>query len=155
MRNRFVLIATAAMLALPALAHDYRAGALRLMHPHASAPVQGQGAVGVHLVIENTAATPDRLLSASSDAAGSVMLHVPAAAGAGMLAAHALEIPASGRVELGMQGAHIMVDQLDHPLKPGERFPLRLVFERAGAVLVDVLVDSDAPGKMQEAHRAH
>ena len=155
MRNRFVLIAAAAMLALPALAHDYRAGGLRLMHPHTPAPAPGQGAVGVYLVIENTAATPDRLLSASSEAAGSVMLHVPAAAGAGMHAAHAVEIPASGRVELGMQGAHIMLDQLDHPLKPGERFPLRLVFERAGAVQVDVLVDSGAAAKVQEAHRMH
>lgn len=155
MRNRFLLTAAGALLALAAQAHDYRVGGLHLVHPNTPQPAPGQEAAGVYLVIENTSAASDRLLSASSERAGNAVLHLPAVAGAGMHAAPALEIPPASRVELSLQGPHIMLGGFERPLKAGERFPLRLVFERAGAVQVEVTVGSGAPPKVQEAHRGH
>ena len=38
------------------------------------------------------------------------------------------------------QGVHIMLTELNHTLKVGDKFPITLVFEKAGAVTTDVVV---------------
>jgi hypothetical protein len=42
-------------------------------------------------------------------------------------------------------GYHLMLVGLKQPLKPGERFPLTLIFENAGRIELMVNVDA-APG---------
>ena len=153
MRIRLGLLVLAATLTASVHAHDYKAGSLHLIHPTTSSTTSGQDAVGVYLVIENVSAMPDRLVSASSEIAKEASLHAMNQASHNMHAASGLEIPAKGRIELTESGSHVMLMRLDRRLKAGERFPLRLVFEKAGAVLVDVLVvgTTDVGG----SHSAH
>lgn len=155
MRHRFVLAAAAAALSLAAQAHDYQAGGLRLIHPNTPAPVAGQDALGVYLAIENTSASPDRLLSATSDAARETSLHSMKAGAGGMHAAAGVDIRAKARVELSAQGPHIMLTGLERTPKQGDRIPLRLVFERAGAVQVEVVVGAAVPAKAGQVHDGH
>ncbi len=154
MQIRPGLFLIAAALAASAHARDYQAGALRLVHPTTPPTASGQSAAGVYLAIENTASTPDRLVSVSSEMARQASLHVVNPAGHGMQEAAGLEIPAKGRVELAQGGSHIMLGGLNGPLKAGDRFALRLSFEKAGAVLVNVLVTPSAPAARQ-AHSGH
>jgi copper(I)-binding protein len=42
-------------------------------------------------------------------------------------------------------GYHVMLFNLKQQAKDGERFPLTLTFEKAGAVEVEVAVQKDAP----------
>ena len=152
MRLGFLLLASA--LTMGAQAHDYNAGSLRLMHPTTQPMTSRQDAVGVYLVIENAGSAPDRLVSASSDVSRQASLHVMNPASHGMHAMSGLTIPAKGRVALAEGGSHIMLTGMDRQLKAGERFPLRLQFEKAGAVQVDVMVAPNAPAAGQ-AHANH
>lgn len=140
MSTRLAALMAAGLFAVAAQAHDYAAGSLRLLHPHAAVPSHEGDAVAVYLTVENRGGTSDRLIAVTSDAATQVQLHVPGGAGSDMHAAPGLEIPPGARVELRPQGPHVMVEHVDRPLAAGDRFPLRLVFQRAGAVQVDVVV---------------
>lgn len=155
MRFRPALFLAAAALAAGVHAQDHRAGGLHVMHPNTPVPGAGQDVIGVYLVIENASGAPDRLLSVRSEVAREAVLHVPAVAGAGMHAAEGLAVLPNARTELSAGGPHIMLSGLERPLTAGERFPLRLVFERAGAVQVEVVVAAPRPGKAHAAHGAH
>ena len=50
-------------------------------------------------------------------------------------------------------GFHIMLIGLKHPLEEGQRFPLTLIFAKAGEVTVEVTVD--AVGSMGPDGAAH
>ena len=58
-----------------------------------------------------------------------------------MRAASDVPVPARGRVELAPGGLHLMLVDPAPPLKAGERVPVTLTFERAGAVEVQVAVE--------------
>ena len=154
MRMRLGFFLFACALTMSAQAHDYNAGALRLIHPTTQPMTAKQDAVGVYLVIENSGSAPDRLVAASSDVSREASLHVMSPASHGMHAMSGLAIPAKGRVALAEGGSHIMLTGMDRQLKAGERFPLRLQFEKAGAVQVDVMVAPNAPAAGQ-AHANH
>ena len=55
------------------------------------------------------------------------------------------------KVELKPGGLHIMFLGLHAPLKAGDRFPMKLTFERAGEVTVQVHVDDGS--KAADAHQ--
>jgi len=50
-----------------------------------------------------------------------------------------LDVPA-GTTELRPGGGHLMLQQLSGPLQPGDELEMRLTFERAGPIDVDVAV---------------
>ena len=66
MSRKVFCILTAAFLAVPALAHDYTAGALKIRHPWARATPKGAPVGGGYLSITNTGTEPDRLIGGSS-----------------------------------------------------------------------------------------
>ena len=47
----------------------------------------------------------------------------------------AFEVPARERLSLEPSGAHLMLIDVVQPLKKGDRFPMKLRFERAGEVV--------------------
>jgi copper(I)-binding protein len=54
-----------------------------------------------------------------------------------------IDLPAGATVELQQQtGVHIMLEGLTQPLKPGESFPMKLSFEKAGEITVDIHVEA-------------
>jgi len=135
---RWILL-TAILFATLALAHSYEKGELQIRHPWARATPPGT-TVGVgYFEIRNTGKEPDRLLSATSPAARQVEMHVSEHAGevARMRQLRAFEVPARERLTLEPNGAHLMLVDLVQPLKKGERFPMKLRFERAGEIDIE------------------
>ena len=63
-----------------------------------------------------------------------------------------VEIPAGGEVKFEPMGYHVMLLNLKQQAKAGEHFPLTLIFEKAGALEVDVVVQKDAPTEHQPDH---
>ena len=102
----------------------------------------GQGGQGAGFITIRNAGAADRLLSASSPAAGRAELHTMLRDGdiMRMRQVDAIAVPANGAVALAPGGLHIMLIGLTRPLAVGEQVPLTLVFERAGALAVNLVV---------------
>lgn len=126
-----------------AQAHSFKLGPISIGHPYARATVTGQPTGGGFLTLENSGAD-DRLLSVSADVSKSVELHSMAMDGdvMKMRQVDAIELPAGKAVELKPGGLHIMFIGLKAPLKQGDTFPLKLKFEKAGEVTVQVNVEA-------------
>lgn len=97
-----------------------------------------------YLTIRNTGETDDRLLAIKTPASDRTELHthVMTDGVARMTKVDALTIPAGAAVTLKPGGDHLMLMGLTAPLEEGERFPVRLIFETAGTVEVEVPVGS-------------
>jgi copper(I)-binding protein len=155
--RRHLLLATALLpLASPALAHDVitELGPLRIVNPWTRAAGHGmQG--GGFLIIRNTAATPDRLVSASSPAAGRMELHTHIRDGdvMRMRPVNDIPVPANGEVTLQPGGLHLMLIGLTQAMNAGQTIPVTLRFERAGEVTVQLAVQ--AAGARQSGHHRH
>lgn len=140
--NRRLLLATA-LLPMLAQAHGsatQQHGSLTLEAAWTRAAGQGGQGAGF-LTIRNTGAA-DRLLSASTPAAGRTELHTMLRDGdiMRMRQVEAIAVPANGAVNLAPGGLHIMLMGLTRSLVVGERVPLTLIFEQAGAVTLQLAV---------------
>jgi copper(I)-binding protein len=122
-------------------AHSFKFGAIDIGHPWARPTAAGQPTGGGYLKLAN-GGPADKLLSASSDVAAAVELHSMSLDGnvMRMRQVDAIDLPAGQTVELKPGGLHLMLVGLKAPLKEGASFPLKLRFEKAGEVTVDVKV---------------
>ena len=140
----FVLLASGAV----ASAHDYTVGSLHIVHPWARATPKGASVGGGYMTITNNGTAPDRLIGGSSPIADRFEVHEMSTDDKGVMRMRmlkdGLEIKPGQTVELKPGGYHVMFVGLKAPLKAGERFPMKLKFEKAGEVTVDVTID--APG---------
>ena len=161
--RRTSLVAMVVLASPLAWAHDFRAGELRVDHPYALPTRPGLQTGGVYLrAIRNGSNRADRLIAARTPVAERVALHQMRLDGEvmRMRAVPALAIPAHGEVSLrhgSTDGHHLMLQGLKAPLADGQRFPLTLVFERAGELAVTVWVQTPRrPGEAGGAgHHAH
>lgn len=105
-----------------------------------------------YLTLVNAGAA-DRLVGASSPAAGRVELHVTTRDGQimRMREARALDVPAGGKLELKPVGAHLMFVELRRAFRKGEKVPVRLRFEKAGEVQAELAVGD--PPEHTERHK--
>ena len=87
--------------------------------------------------------TPDRLVSVSSPVAKKAELHTMEMAGMvmKMRPLAGLDIPAGQPVTLKPGGEHIMLLDLNGPLREGQSFPLSLTFEKAGTREVSIAIE--------------
>jgi copper(I)-binding protein len=139
-----------------ALAHDYTLADLKIEHPWARPTVPGQHTGGGFLQIHNAGATPDRLLGGRTPVAERVELHTMRMEGDVMRMRElaAVDVPARGRVEFKPGALHLMMTGLKGPLKPGDKLPLVLRFEKAGEV--EVMLDvENAPDPAAAAQHKH
>jgi len=135
-----------------ALAHDYQVKSLRVSNPFARATPPGAKVAGAFMTIRNVGPDADRLISASSPAAGLVEIHEMAMDG-GMMKMRALkgiDLKPGATVELQPGGYHVMLEDLKQPLKQGEQIPVKLTFEKAG--VVEVMVHVEAMGAAAHTH---
>lgn len=148
-------IALAASLLFPISthAHSFKLGAIDIGHPWARPTAAGQAAGGGYLKLTNAGAA-DRLLSASSEVAASVELHTMTMDGnvMRMRQVEGIDVPAGQTVELKPGGLHIMFMGLKAPLKVGDKFPLKLKFEKAGEVTVTVNVEQPKAAAPEHKH---
>ena len=130
-----------------AQAHGTRHGAIAIGHPWARATAPGQPVGGAYLTLDNKGPAGDRLLGASAVAvAERVEIHSMTMEGdvMRMRSLGSIDLPAGRGVALKLGGTHLMLMGLKAPLKAGEKFPLKLRFEKAGEVEVVVNVETAA-----------
>ncbi len=131
--------------AAPAGAHDYKAQRLLIDHPWARATPQGTMVGAGYLTVRNRGKTADRLLSAATPVAGKVEIHEMAVKD-GVATMRPVEggisIAPGKSVELKPGGYHLMFMDLKAPLKAGENVPGSVVFEKAGKVEVEFVVEA-------------
>ena len=145
---------TLALAALSAVAHSFKLGEIDIGHPYARPTREGQMVGAGYLKLANKGPV-DRLVSATSPAAGSVEIHSMSMEGdvMKMRQVDAIEIATGQTVELKPGGYHLMLMGLKAPLKVGDKFPLTLKFEKSGEVVVTVNVEE--PKSKSQATGAH
>ncbi len=133
------------------LAHaaEITIGTLTLVDPYVRATLPNAPVGGGFVTISNTGAADDRLISASSPAAGMVQIHEMKMDGDVMKMAElpdGLVLPAGQSVELKPGGFHIMFMQLKQQFVEGTTVPVTLTFEKAGSITVEFAVKDIAAG---------
>jgi periplasmic copper chaperone A len=132
----------AALIALPAWAAD----TIMIDAPYARA-MGGVGTSGaVFFTIMNHAAEEDRLIGVTSDAAQKVELHTHKDNGDGVMqmlhVPEGFAVPAGGSHALARGGDHVMLMGLTQKFKDGDKVVLTLVFEKAGEVVIEAVLDN-------------
>jgi len=144
-RFAVLLALCAALIAAPALSHDYTAGALKIAHPWSRATPKGATIGAGYLKITNNGTAPDRLLGGSSEAAKSFELHVMSMENGVMKmrpVEGGIEIKPGETVEFKPESYHVMFVGLKEPLVQGHRIKATLEFAKAGKVAVEFVVES-------------
>jgi copper(I)-binding protein len=120
---------------------------VEVQNPWSRATPPGAKIAAGYMVIRNNGAQPDRLVGASSPLAAKVQTHVTMRDGdiMKMREVKVYDVPAHGKFELKPAGAHLMLVDIKHPFKDGDKVPLVLRFEKAGEVKVEMPVRSSAP----------
>jgi len=98
------------------------------------------GTGAVYVTLRNTGPETETLVGASSDAAESAELHETLREGdvMRMRPVAKLEVPAGGVLEMKPGGFHLMLINLKHALRPGERIHVTLTFDHAAPLTVEV-----------------
>jgi periplasmic copper chaperone A len=102
----------------------------------------------VYLEIKSASDEADKLLSASSAVAENIEIHnhINDNGIMQMRRVDFINVTEGGSTKLVPGGYHIMLLGLKQPLKAGETFKLKLTFEKAGAMEVDVAVRANNAG---------
>jgi len=153
----FSILLIIASSSAPARSQEVKAGDLVLSQAWSRATPGSAKVASGYLTIENKGTTPDRLLGASTDVAGSAAVHEMAMAN-GVMTMRPLQgglvVPPSATVKLTPGSNHLMLTGLKRPLKQGENISMTLEFEKAGkiAVTFNVLgVGSPGPAGTEKA----
>lgn len=155
--RRTLLGALLGGLSLAAQAHDFKLGTIEIDHPYAPPPPAAASTAAVYFrTLKNRGDQPDRLVSASTPVAQSVEFHrssVDAQNVMRMRPIEAIELPPRSDLRVRHGGElHLMLIGLKAPLKDGERFTLRLRFEKAGEREVTVWVQQPRGGGGEHRH---
>ncbi len=144
MLNRIICAAAASFMLAAAFAPppsfaDPRTGPIVIADPWAATTNPGASVAAGYVALRNTGAQPDRLVSASSPRARRLELHEMSMADGvmRMRPVQGIDIPAGGETSLRPGGLHIMFMDIDAAFVSGERIPVTLQFERAGAIEVE------------------
>lgn len=116
----------------------------------ARATPPGADVGAAYLTIENRGSADDRLIGASSEAAGAVAIHetVEENGIAKMRPLEGIAVLAGHTIAMRPGGFHFMLMDLKAPLVEGETLTLTLTFEHAGAIEVEAdiaAIGADAP----------
>jgi copper(I)-binding protein len=100
-----------------------------------------------YVTIVNDSGSADALIAANSTRAANVDLHEMSMNGAimQMRSIPSVQVPAHGSVTLAPAGTHLMFNGVTTPFVEGERIPVQLTFEHAGAISVELPVSRSAP----------
>jgi hypothetical protein len=122
-------------------------GSIEIHRPWARQAVESPERAGGFFTLINTGTEPDRLIAASSPAAGKIEIHAIKVLGPdiGMRPRDSLAAPAGVTVTLQPRGYHLLLIDLGAPLVQGARLAVTLVFEKAGSIDVECLVEAPGP----------
>lgn len=161
--NKFAIVVASLIAASAsggaAIAADYKVGAVVIDSPWSRAVPKGAKVAVGYMMIKNTGAEADRLISGSTPVAGGFMVHeMTMENGVAKMRPlpSGLEIKPGETVELKPGSFHIMMTDLKQPIQRGKPFKATLKFEKAGDVDVDFTVEAaGATSAAASAHDAH
>lgn len=127
----------------PALAQDYQHGSLTISHPW-SRPTPPGTPVGVgYMAINNQGQEPVTLVAGQTPVAARVSIHETTMQD-GLMKMRPLKdgltVPAGETITLKPHSYHLMLEQLEQPLKEGDEVPLSLTFEGMDPIAVKLRV---------------
>jgi len=132
------------LITAPVRAEEVKAGDLVITQAWARATPGGAKVGGGYLTIENKGSAADRLTGGSTEAAGKLEVHEMAMNNGVMTMRpldNGLTIDPGKTVKLAPGGYHLMMSDLKHPLKQGDKLPVTLEFEKAGKVTASLDVE--------------
>jgi periplasmic copper chaperone A len=131
MRHKLLLlVAAAALSALPLLGAASGADDVQVIEPYVRAMPPGQPNTAAFMRLQNRGERNHALVDATSPASEIVELHTHVEEG-GMMRMRRIEridIPAQGEAVLQPGGLHIMLIGLKQPLSPGDTVPITLIY---------------------------
>jgi len=148
------ILIVAASGAVLAQAQEHKQGPLTVVQPWSRATAPSQKTGGVFLRIENAGGQPDRLVGVESKIADTASLHAMIRDGDVMKmrpVVGGIDVPANGHVMLAPGGRHVMLIGLREQLVKASTIPLTLIFERAGRIEIEAIIE--AAGSRGPAHK--
>jgi periplasmic copper chaperone A len=136
-------------------ATDYKVGALEIKNPGIPVTPKGAPVAGGYLTIVNTGTAADRLIGGSSPLASRFEIH-RMTMDQGIMRMRpvtGLEIKPGETVELKPGSLHGMFVGLKQPVEKGRSIKGTLIFEKAGTVDIEYMVES--PGGPPATHSGH
>jgi copper(I)-binding protein len=127
-------------------APGYRLGAIEISRPWARASTSEPDEAGGFLTIANRGTDPDRLIAAASPVAEKIEVHGIRVVGSGIAMRrldNGLTLPAATTLTLQPRGYHLLLQGLKVPLAKGARFPVKLTFEKAGGIEIELTVEAE------------
>jgi copper(I)-binding protein len=143
--HRLLALVAAFLLAGPVLAHEFKVGDLEIIHPNIPEPSAAAKSAGGYLTIVNSGTMADRLIGIETALAAKAEVHeskVDANGIGSMDHIDYIEIPPGATVELGHGGLHVMFMGLKGPLMEGEMQPATLIFEKAGRIEIEFMIEA-------------
>lgn len=137
-------LAASLLFAIPASAHEVRVGDVEIIHASIPQPAASAKSAGGYLAITNHGTEPERLIGIEADIAAKAETHESkvGADGVGTMEhVDSIEIPPGQTVMLEHGGYHIMFMGLKGSLVAGEMHKVTLIFERAGRVEIEFMID--------------
>jgi copper(I)-binding protein len=152
------MFAAAAILADPQSvpADTVEAGDLMIIHPTARPNLPNRPTV-TYVTISNDGPAVDRLTGVSAPDFDSAEIHASSMTDGvmSMQRVEAIDLPAGETVELAPGGYHIMLFGAKKLFKPGDMFPMVLIFEKKGEVAVEIMVEKLDPSMMGAGQMDH
>jgi periplasmic copper chaperone A len=145
-----LLLTFAALLAISQMA---KADGIEIRDAYARATI-GTAKTGiVYFKLANRTNDADRLRALTTDVADRAEVHLHAMKNGVMTMDRiaCLELVPNSQIEFAPGGLHVMLIGLSRPLRQGDSFALRFIFDRAGETSVTVPVKSSTEGAL-DAH---
>lgn len=149
-----LVLATALLMPSPLLAHSHKKKGLEIIHPWTRAmPDRSITTVIVSMTIKNCGGTADKLLRAWSPLAHNVEIRsANGTSGTAGKQAAVLTIGAGKSVELKRDTTHLLLTGFKKQLLAYESFVMTLAFEKAGEVVIEVMVEEPEELEKPKSH---
>lgn len=156
-RRTAAALAIIIALAAPTAAHDFKAGTIEIGHPWSRPTPPSAPVASGYVKLTNTGTEGDRLTAISSPIAERAEIHrsVVADGVVSMRPVDGLAVEPGATVDFGVEKLHVMFIAPDRQLKDGDRFPATLVFEKAGTVEVEFVVQRRGAEPTEANHAGH
>lgn len=151
------VLAALIVVAAPVVAHEFKAGTIEISHPWSRPTPPSAPVASGYVKLTNTGVESDRLTAVSSPFAGRAEIHrsVVENGVASMRPVDGLTVEPGATLDFEAEKLHVMFIGPDRQLKDGDRFPATLVFEKAGPVEVEFVVQRRGAERAPADHSGH